>query len=783
MRKKVLLSLSSLTILLAIAIIATYLFTSSDEVSSAEKTFEDPIDTVRALKRAGSIQLAYNTAVTALEQDASRTDLALEAGLIAAALDQPEDAQKHMRTVWNDGIKKLSVLLVIIDTFEGTSAEKLEEFELLFAELEPSPENLNAKGRLYSRFGRNDEALRIWKALAEQTADEGVLIQIARKLEMIGRREESIALLREYASQGRLGIKGYNFLCSQLVFDNRFEEAEQLIQTLDLDDPHGEWHYKMALFALVQGRIPEAEQAMSELVKARSDHPVDLAVAHEARIFVALLQVILNGDQAQGQLQELSRLAKEESLVFPSRNVTTPLLGLKADPKQLEGEQLLYTFLGQIASGGELSDSLFLRMESLLNDSPAVFWLGIRYAVITGHPFDGVSLYADIEEMHPLERIEGAAGFFFKSPLFVTEAARAFYLSNKPREALVLINHLHERELYTPTSVRLFAQIIDKTGDSSNFEALQTALSRQFKDDLSIQLATVNQAYEQGDIDHALDLVQPLVEANEADVGLQMFELMLLLEQGETELVLEKCDSSSLPERSRNLVRARVAMKLNDRVRAEPFFKKALDPADYYGYLDYARFLVEDERVDEASELYRKILNKMPDNLVALQGMAIVNELNGQPEKAISVVRDILRITPDDTYAQTRLAKLQLQTNSPRDALRTINKVLTRAPEDAAARYLQLTAMIQLALGQSAPALQQKKLLEVEQRMAEISTESDDDPQILLYIYLAAAFRDVGLTDKSSEIYRHLLSLEDSAWNTTTLSREGVQQALEALNE
>ena len=127
-----------------------------------------------------------------------------------------------------------------------------------------------------------------------------------------------------------------------------------------------------------------------------------------------------------------------------------------------------------------------------------------------------------------------------------------------------------------------------------------------------------------------------------------MFELMLLLEQGETDLVLEKCNQSNLPERSRNLVRARVAMQLNDKARAEPFFKKALDPVDFYGYLD---------------------------------------------------------------YALTRLAKLQLQSSSPRDALRTINKGLSHSPGDAVARDLQLTAMIQLALAQSAPALQQKNYL------------------------------------------------------------------------
>jgi hypothetical protein len=79
--------------------------------------------------------------------------------------------------------------------------------------------------------------------------------------------------------------------------------------------------------------------------------------------------------------------------------------------------------------------------------------------------------------------------------------------------------------------------------------------------------------------------------------------------------------------------------------------------------------------------------------------------------------------------------------------------------------------------------VQQKNLREVEQRLSELSAESADEPQFFLYIYLAAAFRDIGLPDKASEIYQNLLALDDSSWSQSALSREGVEQALEALNE
>ncbi|MEM1221891.1 MAG: tetratricopeptide repeat protein [Verrucomicrobiota bacterium] len=781
MRKRIFAFLVALALLLAIGIGAVLLIQSPSE-ASRENLSGDPIDSIRELVQSRSFQAAYDLAADALEQDSSRADIALEAGLLSVILEQPEEAQKHMRTAWDLGTKRLSVLLVIIDTFEATTAERIEEFERLFPEIEQTSANRNAKGRFYSRYGLHDKALQVWSSLAEETGDEAPILQMARKLEMIGRREAAIDLLKEYAVTGQVAAEGYNLLLSLLVFENDFTGARQLLEDLETDDPHGEWALKQALFKLTLGQIPEAEQSLSELVQANSDHPIALIVAHEARIYTSLLRVILEG--ADADLTDLYAANAQEIQSFPQRNVTTPLLGLKANLRQIESERLFYDFFDEVMNQDDTAagQALFIRLESF-SDSPVIRWLGIRNALISNRPGNGVALYLDIEDIHPLERIEGGDGFFYKSPLFITEAARAFHEADRHGEALALISHLHERGLHTPTSIRLFAQITETAGIDTNQTKVQEALGRQFKDDLGIQLAAVNQAYLQGNQARALELITPLAEKKADNDELRMLELMLLLEQGKIEEVLAQSEASDLPLRNKKLIRARTALIREDVTDAEKYFKQALDSTDFYAYLDYARFLVEQKRPHEASPLYEAILEKQPDNPVALQGKAIIHELEGKPEEAVWALRQILSVTPDDSYVQTRLAKLQLQMGRVHDALRTTNKVIARAPDNEDAQYLQITALIRLALDQPAQATQERKLLEVEERLKQLTTAIEDRPPLFLHVYLAAAYRDIGMTDKTSSIYRTLLAMNDSAWSSSTLNREDVKRALETLHE
>lgn len=740
---------------------------------------EDALASILALKQSGAFQEAYQTATKMLRNAPDQADIAFEAGLLSIILRDQESAHNHMRAAWKNGIKKFSVLLVIIETMRGDISDKVEEFDLLFAELEQKPSNLNSKARFYSQAGRSREALEIWAELNKENPSEALVMQMARKLEMISRREEAVALLRRNVEN--IDTEGHNLLVSLLSFDNHFAEAGAVIESANISDPHNEWHFKVAMFHLMNGDLSQAESRLRSLIKSNSDHPVELTVAHEARICSALLRTIISGENLD--FSDLRESAASEATLFPPREVTTPLLGMRASQKQIEAEQILLLFLEQTVGDTPPDSDLLIRLEPFLKDSASIRWLSMRNAMLKGNSEDAIRLYNEIDTLHPLERVEGASGFFYKSPLFITEAARAFFMDGREREALTLVNHLHERSLYTPASIQLFAEITQATGRSSDVYEMQEALGRQFKDDIGVQLGTVNQAVLKGDPDRALEILSPLVASNAENEELVMLELMLMIDRGDANNVLEQVASINLPDRNKNLIRARAMIATGNRQEAEHYFQAALDPEGFYAYLDYARFLVEEERSEEAAALYRQILEVEIDNLVAQQGLAIIAELNGNTEEAIWALEKILRINPEDTYTQTRLAKLHLQNQNPRDALQVANKVLSRIPGDPDASYLQLTAMIQLALQQPAVALQTHKLIAVEERLKEFNAKNPESPQVFLMVYLAAAYRDIGLSDRSGGIYESLLAADDSLWDSTNLNKSDVELALKNLGE
>jgi len=722
--------LGLLILLFAILLLAILWFSSHEEQAKTEAMVQDPLESITADREAGAFKRAYDTAVEAMANDPTNFVFAVEAGELSLIMRKPELAGEYMRTAWELGARQLPILLVIIDTMDAPSAEKVALFDARFPELPQTPANLNAKARFYSRFGRHDKALDLWMELCEAEPSEGLILQIARKLEMTGRRDEALALLHKHAQADRLTTEGYNLLFSLLVFNNQFEDAEIMANSLAINDPYGEWDLKKAMLLLAMGRMPETAQKLTSLIAARTDHPFSYAVAHEARVRLALLRTILEGPQAQ--FDDLQRLAKEEARAFPRRTVITPLTGLRTNPKQIEGERILYAYLDAAARGLRPPNTQFARLATLLPNSPVTTWLGIRQALSDGRASDAVAYYTALSSMHPLERIEGTAGLFYKSPLFIFEVARAYAANGHPNKALALINHLHDRGIYTPASLRMFSGLMEETGNDKNLPEMQRALQQQFKDDPTMQLAGASLALDLGEDNRALDILAPLLDREPDNTSVRMAELMLMLNNGQTDQVLERCATSTISPKDKSLIQARAWLLKGNKQKAESYFKEALDAHDdFHGYLDYARFLVIEKRTVAATKLYEEILREQPDNLVALQGMAIIDELNEKPEQAAFRLKKLLRAHPTDLYARIRLAKVFLQIGRTREALDICNKVLVRDPKSQDARFLQIMALTQMAIGQTIPALRQRELTEVNQKITTLLATNPDNRELL----------------------------------------------------
>ena len=172
-------------------------------------------------------------------------------------------------------------------------------------------------------------------------------------------------------------------------FDNQFKKAFELSNTYEAVDPHGEWQLKKAIFSILSGDLAESENRLEALKKAPSNHTIAITVAHESRLFLALVRVILHGQQAN--FHDLYSILSQELKNVPPVTLPTPLLGLRVSQKQIEGERIFYQFLENSQSSGSSENSSFSRISSLLGNSPVLTWIGLRHYLTQGKASDAVS--------------------------------------------------------------------------------------------------------------------------------------------------------------------------------------------------------------------------------------------------------------------------------------------------------------------------------------------------------------------------------------------------------
>ena len=59
-------------------------------------------------------------------------------------------------------------------------------------------------------------------------------------------------------------------------------------------------------------------------------------------------------------------------------------------------------------------------------------------------------------------------------------------------------------------------------------------------------------------------------------------------------------------------------------------------------------------RLTEAESLYRAVLDKQPDNVDAIQGLAALSHQRGHPEEALALFRRAIALDPDSRVAAAR---------------------------------------------------------------------------------------------------------------------------------
>jgi len=718
------------------------------------------------LLQEGKNQEAFTILAELVLEDPENAQLAFEAARVAMLLNKDKLATQYMLQAWQLGKKDLNFFVLLLNRARIPASEKLELFDTRYAELPETGQLLDLKARFYSRNGKNQEALAIWRKLCETSPDEPMILRFSRKLEMLGRRDEALKVLGQQWRKGNLGPRGLNLYISLLVFANRFDDAAALFQDSITVLQNPEIRFKRALFALAVGNLKKSIPLLEVLVDPPEKDQIALAVAHRARMQLALQRSIVDG--AGAVLDDLEMLSRKQSASIPQAGVVTPVLGIKVSPRLIDAENLLYAFFRSLQRPGQEDYELLTTLQGLLPDNTVIQYLTLRRDIIQGRPADAVALYGSLSKVHPLALLEGTNGLFYKSPLFLVEVARALKMDLDSGAALALINSLHRRNIYTRDSLEMFQELSAGAGDKEQQWKTQQILMNRFKDDVGIQMQGIILADSLGMRDEALAIIDHLEsEAGVSSQNLAMTKLMLMLKDNRVEEVFAQLERRDLPAETKDLIRARAYLQRGDRKKAEQYFVKALDrDNDFYGYLDYARFLLLEGRFAEADKLYQEILADNPQHLAALLGISMIYEEREDFSSAISYLETVVRLREDFGYAYLRLAKLYLMSGRLDSALLYCNRTLALEPDNIPARFLKVLTLVRLAdKNRENNTLWRQQMAELERLVAKYRIEAPEDAMMLNAELLVKS--ELGTTEEQLAIIETIVGL--TGWNSDLL--------------
>lgn len=122
--------------------------------------------------------------------------------------------------------------------------------------------------------------------------------------------------------------------------------------------------------------------------------------------------------------------------------------------------------------------------------------------------------------------------------------------------------------------------------------------------------------------------------------------------------------------------------EMGELARAEETLRGFLekDPASPLYRTELAALLVRAKRLPEAISLFEEVLASDPDNVAALRGLASLEELGSQPEKALERYRHLTRIRPHDGSHEISAARVLMALGRPEEAAVHLAKAREKDP-------------------------------------------------------------------------------------------------------
>jgi len=630
---------------------------------------------------AGKKEMADGLLSKIEKSNITNTQLLLKLAKINLLLKNKNTACKYTEKAWKMGAKKTeTVILLLIANSKKNKKSLFAYISRFLEELPDTPANNIFIAGIYQDFNHSDKAQKIWLRYfndkhipAKKRA--AYALKIARSRILQNNIHEASKIMQSLQNKGCMSLPAYNMYISLALLNNNSDKFEKLFEEAITQYNSTELQLKRGLSFIYKGNFTKADKVLEKLQMPSTSSISDLAVNYNARMYLALIRIMKSGKKAF--FLDLIYNSKESSIYLKENRGKSKLLKLPISPTMLEAEIVFYKALSDLFTDKPQSMAAFKAKVPLFqNQHPVIDFFILKAGLIDGSDIVSIIKTSQFLLTGKISLIEGLHGLFIMSPPVVAEMSQILYSVGAYKQAKKLLTSLNNRKKFTAKEINMLLKLAIKTNNSKLLDSL-------------VKLKNINTFI---DIE-ILEAIKgkPELEAKLYNNGI--FKAIYLANAGKTAEALSYCDSLHLSQKKSNLLKAQIYAANNKKQEAEKFFKKSLNPADnFWGYREYAKFLLHENKIAEAEKLYKEILSRTPHDNTAIIGIVNTMEIKGKLDEAISLLNN--NISSDNPEIFLKLAKLHIKQNDFPIALRYTNKVLRALGKYDEAIFLKTVALI-----------------------------------------------------------------------------------------
>jgi predicted Zn-dependent protease len=620
---------------------------------SAEKCFEKGNEKLKQNKTG----LAYRYFDAASRKDGKNPRYQWAAAMTAP---NQNSAFIHTLAAWKNGLKRPEVFWALSRlSFHTEKKDALEYTKNLFVQLPDSFRTPVLREQIFFRFEEWDSCLAVLLPLFKSNPTQNLGTTIAMVYGKKGDNKKGYSVLQDCRTRKLLDGNGYALLAlletseyNFSVVDTLFSEAKRYgLYASDIQLQHAE-------IMIAQDRIDEAEKILVDLTDPVPDRKENF-LNHRARIDAAYVYL------RQNKPDKIAAL-------------------MKSDPDSTtfrKTEQACYKGMLDVLADSARSLNELVELQKTIPDNALVALAAAREKARRSLFKEAV---ADYKKVPPV---------YVRSPRVLIEFANALYKSGNDDDALALISSLHQHNLYSRPSLELFRDITFKKHLMDKSIAAQKMLEKKFTGDASVLWSGMVLSLKTGKTDSALALATELSKKYPQEERFEIARISMYLVKKDYDRVLRECSQSKAPASALAPLEAGAFRAIGKNDLAEHAYAKGMAQKKTPALmLDYAGFLIESGKAEQAASLYDEIITMKKDALLqdSVMNAMVLNNLawsllqtkSFSQDRVVALARRAHELSPGNPQIIDTYASVLLKNGNYKDCIKLLadNTVAVREP-------------------------------------------------------------------------------------------------------